>query len=125
MTRVKLKGENAEVEMTGEEFEKVKDLLEREPNITELGMFDVMWSEHCSYKSSRPKLRLFEDAESNYDYVLAGPGQDAGVIDMAQEVIAIGGSGSGADTAMVIKPAHAQNYLDLKVLEIICKPREP
>jgi len=37
---------------------------------------------------------------------------------------AIGGSGKGADTAMVIKPAHAQNYLDMKVLEIICKPRE-
>jgi len=82
MTKVKLKGEDAEVEMTGEEFEKVKNLLDREPNITELGMFDVMWSEHCSYKSSRPKLRLFEDAEAKYDYVLAGPGQDAGVIDI-------------------------------------------
>jgi phosphoribosylformylglycinamidine synthase II len=45
-------------------------------------MFDVMWSEHCSYKSSRPKLRLFENAEENYDYVLAGPGQDAGVINI-------------------------------------------
>jgi phosphoribosylformylglycinamidine synthase len=41
-----------------------------------------MWSEHCSYKSSRPKLKLFEDAEANYDYVLAGPGEDAGVIDI-------------------------------------------
>ncbi|MFX1567821.1 MAG: phosphoribosylformylglycinamidine synthase subunit PurL [Promethearchaeota archaeon] len=82
MTRIKLNGEAAEVEMTGEEFEKVKELLEREPNITELGMFDVMWSEHCSYKSSRPKLKIFEDAEANYDYVLAGPGQDAGVIDI-------------------------------------------
>jgi phosphoribosylformylglycinamidine synthase len=45
-------------------------------------MFDVMHSEHCSYKSSRPKLKLFEDAEKNYDYVLAGPGEDAGVIDI-------------------------------------------
>lgn len=82
MTRVKLKGEDAEVEMTGDEFEKVKELLGREPSITELGAFDVMWSEHCSYKSSRPKLKLFEDAEANYDYVLAGPGEDAGVIDI-------------------------------------------
>jgi hypothetical protein len=48
---------------------------------------------------------------------------DTGLLDMDKEVIAIGGSGTGADTAMVIKPAHAQNYLDLKVLEIICKPR--
>ncbi|MCK5561765.1 MAG: hypothetical protein KAJ51_14285 [Thermoplasmata archaeon] len=49
---------------------------------------------------------------------------DAGLLDMAQEVLAIAGSGTGADTAMILKPAHAQNYLDLKVLEIICKPRE-
>ncbi|MFX0084010.1 MAG: phosphoribosylformylglycinamidine synthase subunit PurL [Candidatus Hodarchaeota archaeon] len=68
--------------MINEEYNKVKELLDRDPNITELGMFDVMWSEHCSYKSSRPKLKLFEDAENNYDYVLAGPGQDAGVIDI-------------------------------------------
>ncbi|MHA1886071.1 MAG: phosphoribosylformylglycinamidine synthase subunit PurL, partial [Promethearchaeota archaeon] len=82
MTKISLNGEEAHVEMTEAEFEKVKKLLGREPSITELGAFDVMWSEHCSYKSSRPKLKLFEDAEANYDYVLAGPGQDAGVIDI-------------------------------------------
>ncbi len=82
MTNVKLNGKEANIEMTEGEFEKVKELLGREPSITELGAFDVMWSEHCSYKSSRPKLRIFEDAEANYDYVLAGPGQDAGVIDI-------------------------------------------
>ncbi len=49
---------------------------------------------------------------------------DTGLLDMDSEVITIAGSGTGADTALVIKPAHAQNYLDLKVLEIICKPRE-
>jgi len=82
MTKVKLNGEEVNVEMTKDEFEKVKELLDRDPTITELGGFDVMWSEHCSYKSSRPKLKLFEDAEANYDYVLAGPGEDAGVIDI-------------------------------------------
>ncbi|MHA1987226.1 MAG: phosphoribosylformylglycinamidine synthase subunit PurL [Promethearchaeota archaeon] len=82
MTKINLDGEDINVEMTTDEFKKVKDLLNREPNITELGMFDVMWSEHCSYKSSRPKLKLFENAEEKYDYVLAGPGQDAGVIDI-------------------------------------------
>ena len=82
MTKVKLNGKEANIEMTEGEFEKVKELLGREPSITELGAFDVMWSEHCSYKSSRPKLKLFEDAEENYNYVLAGPGQDAGVIDI-------------------------------------------
>ncbi|NVM18355.1 MAG: phosphoribosylformylglycinamidine synthase subunit PurL [Candidatus Lokiarchaeota archaeon] len=82
MTKVKLNGEEVNIEMTEDEFEKVKGLLERDPTITEIGGFDVMWSEHCSYKSSRPKLKLFEDAEANYDYVLAGPGEDAGVIDI-------------------------------------------
>jgi phosphoribosylformylglycinamidine synthase len=82
MTKVKLNGEEAHVEMTKGEFEKVKSLLGREPSITELGALDVMWSEHCSYKSSRPRLKIFEDAEKNYNYVLAGPGQDAGVIDI-------------------------------------------
>jgi phosphoribosylformylglycinamidine synthase len=82
MTKATIDGEEVNMEMTRDEFERVKELLGREPRITELGAFDVMWSEHCSYKSSRPKLRLFEDAEANYDYVLAGPGQDAGVIDI-------------------------------------------
>jgi len=82
LTKIKLNGEEVKVEMTNDEFEKIKDMLHRDPSLTELGAFDVMWSEHCSYKSSRPKLKLFEDAEKNYDYVLAGPGQDAGVIDI-------------------------------------------
>ena len=82
MTKVNLNGEEAKIEMSKEEFEKVKNLLGREPSVTEIGALDVMWSEHCSYKSSRPRLKIFEDAEKNYDYVLAGPGQDAGVIDI-------------------------------------------
>jgi phosphoribosylformylglycinamidine synthase len=82
MTKVSVNGKEVDVEMISEEYDKVKELLNRDPNITELGMFDVMWSEHCSYKSSRPKLKLFEDAEENYNCVLAGPGQDAGVIDI-------------------------------------------
>ena len=64
MTKINLNGEEVHVEMTKGEFERVKELLGREPSITELGAFDVMWSEHCSYKSSRPKLKLFEDAEA-------------------------------------------------------------
>ena len=82
MTKVKVDEDELDVDLTQSEVEWIKNALERDPSITELGMFDVMWSEHCSYKSSRPKLSLFEDAEKNYDYVLAGPGQDAGVIDI-------------------------------------------
>ena len=45
--------------ITDAEYEKIKQILGREPNITELGMFSVMWSEHCSYKNSKPILKLF------------------------------------------------------------------
>ncbi len=48
---------------------------------------------------------------------------DAGLIDVGQEVIAVGGTGSGADTAIVIKPSYPRKFLDLRVLEVICKPR--
>jgi len=82
MTKVNVGEDELDVDLTGDEIEFINESLEHQPSITELGMFDVMWSEHCSYKSSRPKLKLFEDAEKNYDYVLAGPGQDAGVIDI-------------------------------------------
>ncbi|TFG23290.1 MAG: phosphoribosylformylglycinamidine synthase subunit PurL [Promethearchaeota archaeon] len=82
MPKVLSNGDELDVDLTEPEIKQIKDLLERAPTITEWGMFDVMHSEHCSYKSSRPKLKLFEDAEKNYDYVLAGPGQDAGVIDI-------------------------------------------
>ena len=84
MPKVKVNGDEVKVDLAEGEVKWIKDTLERDPSITELGMFDVMWSEHCSYKSSRPKLKLFEDAEKNYDYVLAGPGQDAGVIDIGE-----------------------------------------
>jgi phosphoribosylformylglycinamidine synthase II len=82
MPKVQMNGNKVEIDLTQQEINQIKDLLKREPSITEWGMFDVMHSEHCSYKSSRPKLKLFENAEKNYDYVLAGPGQDAGVIDI-------------------------------------------
>ncbi|KKK90697.1 hypothetical protein LCGC14_2720030, partial [marine sediment metagenome] len=82
MTKINLEGSDIEVQLTEHEYEEIKKRLGREPTTTELSCFEVMWSEHCSYKSSRPKLKLFENAEENYDYVLAGPGQDAGVIDI-------------------------------------------
>ena len=48
---------------------------------------------------------------------------DAGLVRTDQEVVSIGGTGRGADTAVVLKPAHAQDFFDLRVKEIICKPR--
>ena len=61
------------------EFEKIKEILGREPNVTELGIFSVMWSEHCSYKSSR---RHLEKLPTRSPEVIQGPGENAGVVDI-------------------------------------------
>jgi phosphoribosylformylglycinamidine synthase subunit PurL len=66
--------------LTPEEFEKIKHLLGgREPTLTELGIFSVMWSEHCSYKSSRVHL---ERLPTRSKLVVQGPGENAGIIDI-------------------------------------------
>ena len=66
---------------TPEEYERVLHALGREPNITELGIFSVMWSEHCSYKSSRLHLKKLP---TEAPWVICGPGENAGVIDIGQ-----------------------------------------
>ena len=66
--------------LTPDEFEKIKKLLGgREPTLTELGIFSVMWSEHCSYKSSRVHLRRLPTRSRR---VVQGPGENAGIIDI-------------------------------------------
>ena len=66
--------------LTLDEYEKIKQLLgQREPTITELGIFSVMWSEHCSYKSSRVHLKRLPTRSKR---VLQGPGENAGIIDI-------------------------------------------
>ncbi|MGV3041560.1 phosphoribosylformylglycinamidine synthase subunit PurL [Staphylococcus rostri] len=61
------------------EFDKVREILGREPNFTETGIFSVMWSEHCSYKHSKPFLKQFP---TTGEHVLMGPGEGAGVVDI-------------------------------------------
>ncbi len=65
--------------ITPEEYQKIIHILGRAPNFTELGVFSVMWSEHCSYKSSRAYLR---NLPTEGPYVLQGPGENAGVVDI-------------------------------------------
>src|SRR5690348_1922769 len=66
--------------LTPEEYEKLKGILGREPSYTELGIFSVMWSEHCSYKNSRPLLRTFPTRSPK---ILVGAGEEnAGIIDI-------------------------------------------
>src|SRR6202000_557280 len=66
--------------LTPEEFERIKGILGRAPNYTELGIFSVMWSEHCSYKNSRPLLKTFPTKSPK---ILVGAGEEnAGIIDI-------------------------------------------
>ncbi len=69
----------AEHGLTEEEYGRIKRLLNREPSFVELGIFSVMWSEHCSYKSTRIHLRKLP---TKAPWVLQGPGENAGVIDI-------------------------------------------
>jgi phosphoribosylformylglycinamidine synthase len=65
--------------LTPEEFERIKSLLGRTPNLVELGIFSVMWSEHCSYKSSRIHLRRLP---TKGERIIVPPGENAGVVDV-------------------------------------------
>jgi phosphoribosylformylglycinamidine synthase subunit PurL len=68
------------------EYKRVLDILGREPNLTELGIFSVMWSEHCSYKSSKVWLKKLPTAAP---WVICGPGENAGVIDLGDGLACI------------------------------------
>jgi phosphoribosylformylglycinamidine synthase len=76
----------AEHGLSPDEYERVLSALGREPNITELGIFSVMWSEHCSYKSSRIHLKKLP---TTAPWVICGPGENAGVIDIGDGQAAI------------------------------------
>ena len=64
------------------EYNKIKKLLSREPNLLELGIFSAMWNEHCSYKSSKVHLKTLPTKNK---YVIQGPGENAGVIDIGED----------------------------------------
>src|SRR6202142_2131777 len=75
----------AEHGLTSDEYARVKKILGRDPNITELGIFSVMWSEHCSYKSSKAHLKRLP---TRGKLVLQGPGENAGVVDIGDGLVA-------------------------------------
>jgi phosphoribosylformylglycinamidine synthase len=75
----------AEHGLSVEEYARVKQILGREPNITELGIFSVMWSEHCSYKSSKVHLKRLP---TRGKLVVQGPGENAGVVDIGDGLVA-------------------------------------
>src|SRR6059058_1589123 len=92
--------------LSPDEYQRVLHALGREPNITELGIFSVMWSEHCSYKSSRIHLKKLP---TSAPWVIEGPGENAGVID-------IGDGPDGSRLAAIFKmeshnhPSYIEPY---------------
>ena len=75
----------AEHGVTAEEYARIQKILGRDPNITELGIFSVMWSEHCSYKSSKVHLKRLP---TRGQLVVQGPGENAGVVDIGDGLVA-------------------------------------
>jgi phosphoribosylformylglycinamidine synthase subunit PurL len=72
--------------LSDEEYQQILKHLGREPNLTELGVFSVMWSEHCSYKSSRMHLKRFP---TEGERVVQGPGENAGAVDIGDGLCAV------------------------------------
>ena len=76
----------AEHGLTMEEYDRIERALSRAPNLTELGIYSVMWSEHCSYKSSRLHLKKLP---TEAPWVICGPGENAGVVDIGAGLAAV------------------------------------
>jgi len=76
----------AEHGLSPEEYARIQELLGRDPNLVELGIFSAMWSEHCSYKSSRPHLKTLPTEGPR---VIQGPGENAGVVDIGDGLAAV------------------------------------
>jgi len=76
----------AEHGLTPGEYARTQKILGRDPNFTELGIFSVMWSEHCSYKSSRVHLKRLPTIGT---HVVQGPGENAGVVDIGDGLVAV------------------------------------
>ncbi len=72
-----------DVNLTHKEYKKICSDLKREPNTLELSMYGVLWSEHCSYKHSKPLLKLFP---TQGERVVQGPGENAGIVDIGDNL---------------------------------------
>src|SRR3972149_8026135 len=72
--------------LTPEEYQNLREVLGRKPTLTEVGIFSVMWSEHCSYKSSRIYLK---ELPTRGPHILQGPGENAGIVDIGDGLVAV------------------------------------
>jgi phosphoribosylformylglycinamidine synthase len=76
----------AELGLRDDEYQRIRDILGRRPTQSELAMYSIMWSEHCSYKSSKVHLRQFSEKAPKSDRMLAGIGENAGVIKVSDTI---------------------------------------
>ena len=74
----------AELGLKPDEYQRIREILKRRPTSSELAMYSVMWSEHCSYKSSKVHLKQFGEKAPKSDALLVGIGENAGVVDVGQ-----------------------------------------
>src|SRR5260370_34385543 len=89
--------------LTPDEYAKIKEILGRDPRYTELGIFSVMWSEHCSYKNTRPLLKTFPTKSPK---ILVGAGEEnAGIIDIG-DGIAIAFKIESHNDPSAVEPFH-------------------
>ena len=70
--------------LKSDEYQRIREILGRRPSSSELAMYSVMWSEHCSYKSSKVHLKQFGEKAPHSDALLVGIGENAGVVDVGQ-----------------------------------------
>ncbi len=76
----------AELGLLEDEYQRIRDILGRRPTQSELAMYSIMWSEHCSYKSSKVHLKQFSEKAPKNERLLAGIGENAGVIQISDEL---------------------------------------
>ena len=77
---------HTELGLKDDEYAKIRDILGRRPTASELAMYSIMWSEHCSYKSSKVHLRQFNEKVPQNNRMLAGIGENAGVVQISDEL---------------------------------------
>ena len=73
-----------ELGLKEDEYQRIREILKRRPTSSELAMYSVMWSEHCSYKSSKVHLKQFGEKAPKSEALLVGIGENAGVVDVGQ-----------------------------------------
>ena len=76
----------ADLGLRDDEYDRIREILDRRPTQAELAMYSIMWSEHCSYKSSKVHLRQFGEKNPPSEYLLAGIGENAGVVRVSDEL---------------------------------------